>query len=242
MERQLVDRAQCSTATDAAGERQGQPVGKADRVPPRTGAQHGGCAGPAAGHDGRLIGRPLHAGGLRLLPPAPAGQRAGHQGRQHQRQNRSSASPRIQEVNWRGNKIPKGVKLWPIGTDTAKAEIYGRLRVVAPGPGYVHLSRHLPADEVEQLTSERMVTRYVRGRPRQEWVLPPGKRNEGLDCAVYALAGAHWAGVDRWSDADWARRERMVRPRDVVKEPAPVRPAPPPQRPSIAKSEWSSRL
>ena len=150
--------------------------------------------------------------------------------------------PKDQEVNWRGNKIPKGVKLWPIGTDTAKAEIYGRLRVVAPGPGYVHLSRHLPADEVEQLTSERMVTRYVKGRPRQEWVLPPGKRNEGLDCAVYALAGAHWAGVDRWSDADWARRERMVRPRDVVKEQAPVRPAPPPQRPSIAKSEWRSRL
>lgn len=150
--------------------------------------------------------------------------------------------PKDQEVNWRGNKIPKGVKLWPIGTDTAKAEIYGRLRVVAPGPGYVHLSRHMPADEVEQLTSERMVTRYIKGRPRQEWVLPPGKRNEGLDCAVYALAGAHWAGVDRWSDADWARRERMVRPRDLVKEQAPARPAPPPPRPSIAKSEWSSRL
>lgn len=148
--------------------------------------------------------------------------------------------PKDQEVNWRGQKIAKAVKLWPIGTDTAKAEIYGRLRAVAPGPGYVHLSRHLPADEFEQLTSERIVTRYVKGRPRLEWILPPGKRNEGLDCAVYALAAAHWAGIDRWSEGDWARRERMVRPRDQVKR-QPAAAAPPP-RPAIAKSEWSSRL
>jgi phage terminase large subunit GpA-like protein len=128
--------------------------------------------------------------------------------------------PKDVEVNWRGQKIPKGVKLWEIGTDTAKAEIYGRLRVIAPGPGYVHLSKRLPADEFEQITSERLVTRYVKGRPRLEWILPPGKRNEGLDCAVYALAAAHWAGIDRWSDGDWARREALVRPVEVKAEPA----------------------
>jgi phage terminase large subunit GpA-like protein len=119
--------------------------------------------------------------------------------------------PSEQDITWRGVKLKKGIRLWPIGTDTAKAEIYGRLRVVAPGPGYVHLSSQLPADEFEQLTAEKLVTRYVKGRPRTEWVLPPGRRNEALDCAVYALAAAHWVGIDRWRDADWDHREEGIR-------------------------------
>jgi phage terminase large subunit GpA-like protein len=32
------------------------------------------------------------------------------------------------------------------------------------------------------------VTRYKEGRPYRVWVLPGGKRNEALDCRVYALA------------------------------------------------------
>lgn len=119
--------------------------------------------------------------------------------------------PTQQDVNWRGQTLKKGVKLWPLGVDTAKAEIYGRLRVATPGPGYVHLSKHLPEDEIDQITAERLVTRYVKGRPRMEWTLPPGRRNEGLDCAVYALAAAHWVGIDRWKDGDWQRREEAVR-------------------------------
>ncbi len=120
--------------------------------------------------------------------------------------------PSDQDVNWRGNKLKRGVKLWPIGTDTAKAEIMARLRTAEPGPGYVHLSKHLPPEVFEQLTSERLVTRYVKGHARLEWVKPAGKRNEALDCAVYALAAAHFLGIDRWKDADWKRREDAVQP------------------------------
>jgi len=131
-------------------------------------------------------------------------------------------TPSDQDVNWRGAKIKRGVKLWPIGTDTAKAEIYGRLRHSEPGAGYVWLSKHLPAEVFEQLTSERLVTRYVKGHPKLEWVKPPGKRNEALDCAVYALAGAHWAGIDRWREGDWAKWQARVQPaRDLFTDPAP---------------------
>lgn len=118
--------------------------------------------------------------------------------------------PTEQDVSWRGAKIKRGVKLWPIGTDTAKAEIYGRLRTPQPGAGYVWLSKHLPAEVFEQITAERLVTRYVKGHAKLEWVKPSGKRNEALDCAVYALAGYHWAGMDRWSEARWAVMERRV--------------------------------
>lgn len=128
--------------------------------------------------------------------------------------------PTPQDVNWRGEKVKGGVKLWPIGTDTAKAEIYGRLRLAEPGPGFVHLSKELPAEVFEQLTAERLVTRYVKGRAKLEWVKPAGKRNEALDCAVYALAMAMWAGVDRWREGDWKKWERKVQP-DETPKPVP---------------------
>ena len=134
--------------------------------------------------------------------------------------------PTEQDVNWRGQKMKRGVKLWPIGTDTAKAEIYGRLRNAEPGPGYVHFSRQTPAEVFEQLTSERLVTRYVKGHPRLEWVKPAGRRNEALDCAVYALAAAHYLHMDRWRDGDWAKWEARVQTRDLFDPPAAV-PAPP---------------
>ena len=128
--------------------------------------------------------------------------------------------PTDQDVSWRGTKLKGGVKLWPIGTDTAKAEIYGQLRTDQPGPGYVHLSRHLPPEVFEQLTSERLVTRYSKGRARLEWVKPNGRRNEALDCAVYALAAAHFVGIDRWREGDWAKWQGRVESPDLFDRPA----------------------
>ncbi|WP_287291580.1 terminase gpA endonuclease subunit [Mesorhizobium sp.] len=37
-------------------------------------------------------------------------------------------------------------------------------------------------------TSESVVTRYKEGRPYRVWTVPNGKRNEALDCRVYAYA------------------------------------------------------
>ena len=134
--------------------------------------------------------------------------------------------PSEQDVNWRGQKVKRGVKLWPIGTDTAKAEIYGRLRNTEPGPGYVHISKHHHPDVFEQITSERLVTRYIKGHAKMDWVKPAGKRNEALDCAVYALAAAHFLGVERWRESDWARLEGQVQGRDLFD----AIPAPEPQK------------
>jgi phage terminase large subunit GpA-like protein len=153
--------------------------------------------------------------------------------------------PTDQDVSWRGQRLKHGVKLWPIGTDTAKAEIYGRLRLTEPGPGYVHLSRHLPPEVFEQITAERLVTRYAKGRPRLEWVKPAGRRNEALDCAVYALAAAIFAGIDRWKEGDWAKWQGRVEARDLFDAgAAPAEPAAatapveaPPSRPSAPATQ-----
>lgn len=131
------------------------------------------------------------------------------------------------DVRWNGRTMPRGLKLWGLGVDTAKHLIYGRLRLDKPGPGYVHLSRDLVAtDEFEQLTAERLITVYVKGRPRLDWVLPGGKRNEGLDCAVYAYAAACWLGIQTYSEPSWARREAKVSPRNPGLFDAPEAPQP----------------
>lgn len=115
------------------------------------------------------------------------------------------------EINHRGLRLRKGVKLWPVGTYPAKALIYGRLRVTTPGPGYMHFSTDLLGSYYEQLTAERLVTKYVRGHAVHEWVKPNGKRNEALDCEVYSVAVAHFLGIPRFVDQQWAALEARLR-------------------------------
>ena len=141
------------------------------------------------------------------------------------------------EVTWRGQKIARGVKLWPIGTDVVKGLIYGRLRNSQPGPGYIHLPKALAnGDEFEQLTAERLITKYIKGHPRMEWVKPNGKRNEALDCCVYAYAAACWLGIERFTDMQWNKLESRVAPvvRDLFSQPATTPEEP---KPAAAKAE-----
>lgn len=111
------------------------------------------------------------------------------------------------DVTWKGAKIPGGVQLWPVGSDTAKATLYARLKIAAPGPGCYHFPVGTSDDYFEQLTAEKLVTRYVKGFPRLEWVMT-GPRNEALDCTVYAYAAAVRAGL---AHMDWSRIEKALR-------------------------------
>lgn len=108
--------------------------------------------------------------------------------------------PSVLDVNHRGKTIKRGVQLWPVGADTVKGTLYARLRIADPGPGYVHFPIGIDGEFYEQLTAEKLVTRYHKGFPRREWVLRDGARNEALDCFVYAYAAAHYAGITR---IDW---------------------------------------
>ena len=119
------------------------------------------------------------------------------------------------DINHRGQRL-KGARLWSVGTDTAKAVIYGLLRNHAPGPGFVHTSKATPSYVYEQLTAERLVPKYFKGRPRLEWVKPASKRNEALDCAVYAEAAAHYVGVPRFREPDWQRLEYRLRQGSLI--------------------------
>jgi phage terminase large subunit GpA-like protein len=125
-------------------------------------------------------------------------------------------------VTWRGQKIPRGVKLWLVGTDIVKALLYARMRQSQPGPGFLHLPAALAnTDEFEQLTAERLVTKYIKGHARMEWVKPNGRRNEALDCAVYAYAAACHLGIQTYRENGWTMREQKFQPSlDLFNQPA----------------------
>ena len=95
------------------------------------------------------------------------------------------------------------VKLFPVGTDTAKDLIYGRLMIEEFGPGYMHFpdaealceksgakgveTPRLQYDEeyFKQLTAEKKITKFVKGVSSQKWIKTRA-RNEVLDIRVLA--------------------------------------------------------
>jgi phage terminase large subunit GpA-like protein len=118
----------------------------------------------------------------------------------------------IQDVNWRGKVLKRGVRLWYVGADTAKDTLYGRLQVTQPGPGYIHFSAELPANFYSGLTAEsRVPVRTARGL-EYRWVNPPGRRNEPLDCTVYAMFCAEALGLNTRTEREWDRLEQAVQP------------------------------
>ena len=78
------------------------------------------------------------------------------------------------------------VKLFSIGTDTAKQMIYSRLKIHQPGAGYCHFPSDYPEEYFKQLTAERIQTKFVNGHPSRIWVMPKGRRNEALDAWIAA--------------------------------------------------------
>lgn len=140
-------------------------------------------------------------------------------------------SPSTVEVNWRGQKLAGGVKLWPIGVSSTKSLLYGRLKITTPGPGYIHFSAELPEDFYDQLTAERLVTKYVRGFGRLEWELTAGRRNEALDCFVYSYAAAVHMGMRNTRPADWTKVREQLHGAAVSLETAGNQQAPPSSNP-----------
>jgi phage terminase large subunit GpA-like protein len=90
--------------------------------------------------------------------------------------------------------------------------LYQRLALTQPGPGYIHTSNELEDAWYAGLTAEQLVTRYVKGRPRSEWMLKKGQRNEPLDLWVYGYAAAAYLGMTRWKAIDWGRLAAKIEP------------------------------
>lgn len=130
-------------------------------------------------------------------------------------------------------KEARKVDVWPLGVDEGKLIVTRRLNKSEPGPGYCHFPIDRPEEWFNQLTAEKLVTRYVRGQPIREWKKPDRARNEAMDCRVYAYAAlkinaprltrlAEKMGIDT-SDAPIERRKRL---KSVPRVPKVEPPAP----------------
>lgn len=109
------------------------------------------------------------------------------------------SSERAYPLIGRAPKRPNrhGVKVWPIGTITAKDRLFSRLGIVEPGPGYLHFPQ--PAldgadDEyLNQYAGEKVVTRVNQRGVRIREYEQTG-RNEAIDLYVYSFAALYLLG------------------------------------------------
>lgn len=102
------------------------------------------------------------------------------------------------------NNIGK-CNLFPVGVDTAKDTLFGRLRVADVGAAYIHFSDHLTPEYYKQLTAEKVVTKFHRGFKKRIFQKMRA-RNEALDCFVYAIAAYAILGINVNALADKAKR------------------------------------
>lgn len=84
------------------------------------------------------------------------------------------------------NNIGK-IKLFPVGVDTVKSELFSRFKITEPGPGYCHFPEGRDPEYYKQLTAEKVKIKYHKGFARREFV-KIRTRNEALDVRVYAKA------------------------------------------------------
>ncbi|MGL5370801.1 MAG: phage terminase large subunit family protein [Plesiomonas shigelloides] len=97
-----------------------------------------------------------------------------------------------------------GVYLTEVGTDTAKEQIYHRFSLKRnsadePMPGAIHFPNNpdvFDLTEAQQLTAEEVIEKWENGKRRYLWD-NKGRRNEALDCLVYALAALR-ISKSRW--------------------------------------------
>lgn len=123
-------------------------------------------------------------------------------------------------------------KVYILGVDTIKGVLYGRLsKVPEPGPGYIHLPHSADEEFCKQLTSEKAVTKYVRGRATLVWEpRSKGIAQEAQDCWNYAYAAMLGRGGAKFLQrlagrSGHATRAPVIQPEpDAVpaEQPAPV--------------------
>jgi hypothetical protein len=92
------------------------------------------------------------------------------------------------DLDYKGRVLKRGASVFPVGSDTIKTTLFGRLRHNDVGPGYLHFHVQTGEEYFQQLTAEKQTVRFVKGFPIREWVKKPSARNEALDCLVYAYA------------------------------------------------------
>lgn len=135
------------------------------------------------------------------------------------------------DPNHSGTKASRhGVRVNIVGTAKAKdlllgwAQEGGRVRLTGSGPGRMHWYEGVRADFYEQLLSEIKIPSRTNPK-RRAWKARTDRRNEVLDCTVYALylsraLRLHLRRPAQWNIAELQLRQGSILMADVAAAPA----------------------
>lgn len=126
-----------------------------------------------------------------------------------------------QDVNLKGRRVRRGLKVWHVGTWSLKSKHYSNLRQLgiaegaAENPrGYCHFAEFHDDQYFRQITAEFLKEVTIKGRLRREW--HARGPNHYLDCRVYnmALAAHPLLRLPDLTDDEWRQiaRERATPP------------------------------
>lgn len=137
-----------------------------------------------------------------------------------------------------GSKASKyGVKVFMVGTERAKDLILGftadggRVKrcdragdgtvTTGRGPGRMHWYRGVRADFFEQMIDSEVKIPSARAGGKLTWTLKTGKRNEALDCAVYAEHATRALRLHLCTESGWTVRANTLAQKATGKPQAP---------------------
>lgn len=145
--------------------------------------------------------------------------------------------PRPIDPNNRSTKASRyGIQVHIVGTAKAKdlilgwAQEGGRVRLAGNGPGRMHWYKAVRGDFYEQLLSEIKIPSRLNPSKRH-WKRRTDRRNEGLDCTVYALylsrhLRLHLRRPAQWDAIEMSMRQGVLIPvEEADSPPTPEAPA-----------------
>ena len=124
--------------------------------------------------------------------------------------------PKAVDVKESGKTNRRGLKLWKVGTNMVKSELFGDLKKKSPDDliedypaGFIHFPEY-DMEYFKQLTAEkRVIERNSKGYNKITWQ-KTRERNETLDLHVYNRALAAIAGVDRMKEEHYQKLENEI--------------------------------
>lgn len=130
------------------------------------------------------------------------------------------SAPRQSVDNRSPTKAEKyGLRVYVVGTNKAKDLLATRLQLDGAGPGRMHVYSDVRADYFDQMTAEvKAPSRRHAGR--KVWQKKSGRRNEAIDCEVYAMHAGRAVRLHLRSAGQWDDIEHELRQVDLFAEPA----------------------
>ncbi|MEL0151626.1 MAG: phage terminase large subunit family protein [Halieaceae bacterium] len=127
------------------------------------------------------------------------------------------------DLNAQGKTLKKGAQVFPVGSDTVKSLLFGRLKHNDPGAGYLHFYPTAGNDYFEELTAEKQIMRFRNGFPERVWVKKSSARNEALDELVYAYAALNRVYQIKDRRTLWDQLERAPEEQEKRRKSNPAR-------------------